>query len=371
MASDATGAIGVKPLEELAPKYVASRQFTERKWAELNAALEQAIQRRRRFHDVFEYGCSYVTGSVARDEANRHSDLDLFIMDSFAPKLDASGRALLTADGRVQLRALTSIEQAHLLSAIDEARAEVGFRTFSQGGRFLTCHAFDKMVGAIGNAEDDFTNRFTARMLLLLNSRPLVNVAAYGPARDKVVDRYWRQEPDPDKPFYPVFMLNDIRRWWGIVLLNFEYRNPPAIPGDQSTEQRKIRAERRVNNLKLRYARLLASYTPILSLLREAEEDGVRRSSLLPILEATPLERLDRLRSALTGKALSVADDIIAMYDDYLQYMDAAEPELYEKVLDPQWSEVVKARAYHFGDLVGDLLRLLGEGKRLYRYVVI
>jgi hypothetical protein len=258
-----------------------------------------------------------------------------------------------------------------LLSAIDEARAEVGLRSFSQGGRFLTCHAFDKMVDAIGNAEDDFTNRFTARMLLLLNSRPLVNQSAYGPAREKVIDRYWRQEPDPDKPFYPVFLLNDIRRWWGIVLLNFEYRNPPADSGDPPSKQRKLRAERRVNNLKLRYARLLASYTPILSLLAEAEDDGVRRSALLPILDATPLERLDRLRPVLGEQFLLLAENIIVMYDEYLQYMDATEAELYEKVLDPEWSEVVKAKAYKFGDLVGDLLRHLGEGKRLYRYVIV
>lgn len=352
---------GLTSLASLAPTYVARRHFTAVAWDKLVVAVESFQAELEPFKQVFEFGCSYVTGSVARDEANEYSDLDLFIMDSFA--VDPS-----TADDRP--RRLNSLEQAHLLSTIDQARQKVKFKEFSQGGRFLTCHAFDRMVGAIGNAEDDFTNRFTARMLLLLNSKPLVNSPAYHNAKEVVLDRYWRQQSDAEVPFYPVFLLNDIRRWWGIVLLNFEYHNPPSLTGDDSPEQLTQRAKRRLNNLKLRYARLLASYTPILGILASAEEGGIRRSRLNVILDATPLERLDTLRSQVHGESLLVTTKLIQMYDAYLKFMIGNEAELYEKVLAGDWRET-KALAYEFGDMVAQLIRLIGEGNAIYRYVIV
>lgn len=346
-------------LESLAPNFAERRRFTEVAWDRLLTAVESfQAELEEEFKHVFTIGCSYATGSMARDEANKHSDLDLFIMDC-VPALSAISGS----------RRLDSVEQAHLLSTIDRARQQVGFRRFSQGGRFLTCHAFDKMVDAIGNAEDDASNRFTARMLLMLNSRPIVNAPAYHTAREEVLARYWRQEPDPETPFYPVFLLNDIRRWWGVVLLNFEYNNPPAVRDDESDGARTRRAKRRINNLKLRYARLLASYTPILGILAFAEEGGVRRSRIGPILEATPLERLDQIRQTTSGEEQQLATEMIKMYDDYLSYMSGSEEELQEKVLAADWSRETKQLAYAFGDKVARLMHLLGEGGALYRYV--
>lgn len=352
----------ISNLMDLAPNYAARQRYTELAWDRLTAAVESFQSEMKPFEHVFQHGCCYVTGSIARDEANEYSDLDLFIMDSLP-------------DGNIEYPGMTprlnSLEQSHLLSTIDHARHKVGFRKFSQGGRFLTCHAFDKMIDAIGNAEDDFSNRFTARMLLLLNSRPLVNSEAYHRARDLVIARYWRQEPDPEVPFYPVFLLNDIRRWWGIVLLNFEYNNPPAASGDESPEGRNRRAKRRVNNLKLRYARLLASYTPILGMLAYAEEGGIRRSRINAILDATPLQRLDLIRQNVSGEASDLIHEMIEMYDDYLGYMTGPEDELHEKVLENNWSRETKQRAYAFGDKVARLMHVIGDGGALYRYVIV
>lgn len=351
----------MQSFEELAPAYVARRRFTELKWEQLLAALELfQAELEADFEHVFHLGCSYVTGSVARDEANEHSDLDLFIMDSL-PGPDTAPQ-----------RRLTSLEQAHLLSTIDRARHAVGFRPFSQGGRYLACHDFSEMANAIGGSEDDVTNRLTARMLLLLNSRPLVNEPAYTLARDVTLDRYWRQESDAEVQFHPVFLINDIRRWWSVLLLNFEFLNPPAAAGDESAEARKRRAKRRLNNLKLRYARLLAAYTPILGLLNIAEPGGIRRSRASSVLDPPPLERLEAIRTSATDtRTLRLTEELIGMYDQYLNFMSGTEVDLYDRVLAADWREEIKARAYHFGDVVKTLMQHLGEGSSVYRYVVV
>ena len=335
----------------------ARREFTALKWQELidNVDLERA--NKMDTADVFESAAAYVTGSMARDEATAGSDLDLFIIQE-----------LPTADGS-WLAPLTGPEQAHFLSAVDNCRRRADFRPFSQKGRYVSAHSFRTAVQEIGNAEDDFSNRFTARMLLLLNSRPLINEEGYDLARDLVIDTYWRQEPNPETPFFPVFLVNDIKRWWSVVLLNFEFHNPPVRASDVEEESTKRRAQRRVNNLKLRYARLLAAWTPIIEILGASNDDGLPRSGLKPILNRTPVERLKSIRT-LGGHIAPIATDILEQYDEYLGLMDATKEKLMERVLADDWS-TVKSNAYGFGRAVASLLEAVGEGKPLYRYVQI
>jgi hypothetical protein len=58
------------------------------------------------------------------------------------------------------------------------------------------------MVEEIGAVGDDYSNRFTARVLLLINSRPLVNGDQYQLAREEVLHAYWRRAESPDKEFF-------------------------------------------------------------------------------------------------------------------------------------------------------------------------
>jgi len=129
-------------------------------------------------------------------------------------------------------------------------------------------------------------------------------------------------------------------------------------------------AKRRVNNLKLRYARLLASYTPILGILAAAEDGGIRMSRVKGILDATPLERLDDLRR-LGGKPAELAASLIQQYDGYLELMSGAEAQLFDRVLQPDWSKGIKAKAYAFGDEVAELMQTIGGRSPLYRYVIV
>jgi hypothetical protein len=48
----------------------------------------------------------------------------------------------------------------------------MGFPPFSNDAQYLEIHSLNEMLDELGGAEDDFKNFFTARMLLLLESRP-------------------------------------------------------------------------------------------------------------------------------------------------------------------------------------------------------
>lgn len=338
------------------PHFRNRQRHTALMWEELERNVQ--IEKAKAPEDIFDRGCAYVTGSLARDEATMTSDLDLFIVDS------------LPLGGESWASPMTRPEEAHFLSAVDTCRRRTGFRPFSQRGRFVSTHSFMLMVQAIGNAEDDFTNRFTARMLMLLNSRPLINEQGYNDAREMIMDFYWRQQPDRHAPFLPVFLLNDIRRWWSIVLLNFEFHNPPATLAQTGENDRQRRAQRRVNNLKLRHARVMAAWTPIIGILVASEDRGITRSQLMPILNDTPVDRLLRLLD-LDISIAEKAEDVLVRYDRYLAFMDCSKEELFSKVMEDNWSDEVKPEAYEFGDSIAALLQEAGRGKLLYRYVQV
>lgn len=148
--------------------------------------------------DISDRACIYVTGSVARGEASEGSDLDLFIMDD----IDEG------------VKRLGYVETAHLVSTLDKIRLDAGFRPFSGGGTWVSTHSLQQVLRETGSPVDDAKNTFTARILLLLNSKPILNDAAYERGRTAVLDRYW-QSSDRSKSRFPIMLINDIRRWWG------------------------------------------------------------------------------------------------------------------------------------------------------------
>jgi hypothetical protein len=336
------------PLAELAPELMRRRLITARLVEALNFGLYVDPTLR-----VFNDACAYITGSIARDEAGDYSDLDLFVVD-----------CLPTAPTRVD-----RIGQAHFLTAVDEARESAGLRPFSRGGAFLEFHSFEQMADEIGGQDDDSTNRFTARLLLLLNSRPFINISAYEAAWNECLKRYWRQQDDPEEPYYPVYLTNDIRRWWHYLAVEFERNNPPQDP-TAGTAEKAAHAERRLNNLKLRYPRLLAAYTPILGMLHASTDDGISRDAAAPVLRATPVQRLEEIRRTGEADARSKAASLLHQYNEYLEFMDKPKEELLEAVMVDEWHSI-KQPAYQFGDDAWQLMRMVGEGKTLFRYCVI
>ncbi|HJY90548.1 MAG TPA: hypothetical protein VJ255_09730, partial [Candidatus Acidoferrum sp.] len=51
---------------------------------------------------------------------------------------------------------------------------ELGFPEFSGDGRYLDHHSIYEFTNTLGTEKDDVANTFTARLLLLLESKPLL-----------------------------------------------------------------------------------------------------------------------------------------------------------------------------------------------------
>ena len=106
--------------------------------------------------------CVYITGSFSRGEATIHSDLDLFIAGKGTRREPALGR-------------LTEILiKAELIEAV----RTLHIPDFSGDGEYLVHYTVGELVDTLGKREDDASNTFTARLLLLLESNPLLGESA-------------------------------------------------------------------------------------------------------------------------------------------------------------------------------------------------
>ena len=341
---------------EIPEEVTRRRIYTEDCWVQLRLYRDVAT---RTLADITERACVYVTGSLARDEAGKGSDIDLFIVD----QITDSPRAKLTA-----------VEYARLVSALDELRANARFRPFSRGGFFLKVHSFDAMVAKIGDPDDDAQNAFTARMLLLINSRSLINQAAYDDMRRRALDAYWLTAGpertsiviDAAELRFPVMLINDLLRWWGVVALNFERTHR----FDFFQGRLKPMEQRRVANLKLRYARMLAVYSVLMAISARSTEDGISRHDTEAILDMTPLERLLDLGSQRPDLARQI-ESLIHQYADYLAFMSGTEDALHAKVAEDDAWKPIKARAYTFHRDFSLLYYEIGKGKLIFDYCTI
>lgn len=327
-------------------------QLSESRWEALTKTLEID-----RTGEKWPWAAVYVTGSLARYEAYELSDLDLFIIH------------FLPTDADPEYSEPTLVDTATLVAVLDAARSLNEFEPFSDGGHYLTPHSFQQMCVGVGGPQDDATNRFTARMLLLLNSLPLINPDAYARAREEILRLYWRDHQDPGTPYLPIFLLNDLRRHWLTMCLNFEQKNPPTQVEKYGSVSG---GRRRIGNLKLRAARLLGCYTPILALLAESTDEGITRHAAEQVFLMKPLERLRRIHFKCSGEASELSGSIIELYGQYLILMRETEDELDKKLSgsDNYWKEV-KTQTTQIGDRVSELLQILGEENFLYRFIVI
>src|SRR5690606_19508850 len=122
------------------------------------AALKQEVHEKAELRNAEEL-CIYVTGSFGRGEASEFSDLDLFFVHS----------------GAAAKHPVTKIDKAILDASLIKIAEAMKFPPFSKGGEYLTVHHAQDILGALGSPEDDYRNYFTARLLLLLESKCVHN----------------------------------------------------------------------------------------------------------------------------------------------------------------------------------------------------
>jgi predicted nucleotidyltransferase len=223
----------------------------------------------RRFEDPEV--CIYATGSLAREEATQHSDLDAFFLLS----------------GHRAEKRLGRIRDVKILSAVVKAAEEASFPDFSNDGEFLRFMHIGDIIDHIGSRHEDYHNMFTARMLMILESRYLYNQDAYRRFRGNIISAYFRDFHDHSKNFRPVFLLNDILRFWRTLCINYEH----ARQWRENNSERAAKGH--LGNLKLRFSRLCICYSFIAYLLSRGAT--LSADDVTETAELTPLDRLRAL----------------------------------------------------------------------------
>jgi len=323
------------------------RQDTSKRLGQLRAKLEEADRVAK------DLACVYATGSFGREEASSHSDLDLFIV----------GRTMDPLHGHERRRALSRLDEICLKAELIEATRALRIQEFSGDGEYLVHYTVDELVKTLGHPNDDASNTFTARLLLLLESKPLLGEDVYWEAINDVITAYWGDFADHKSDFVPAFLANDILRIWRTFCVNYEART--------AKEPEEKKAKRKLKNYKLKHSRLLTCYSALAYLLavfavrRTVTPDDVRRMVTL-----TPTARLEALVEDFGGSGETVSN-LLAAYERFLTNTDAAEGELVTRFMDNTRSRQYFREANEFGDIVWQLLDVTGKGTRLHRLLLV
>ncbi len=320
--------------------------------------LRKRLQKRGWESRIAGKACVYVTGSVGRGEASAQSDLDVFIL-SGAPKLPRLDAIELEAD------------------LIKESQ-KVGFPPFSGDGQWLQVYELDDMLTLLGSREDDGKNVFTARLLMLLESQCLLGQAVYQSAIVRTIGEYWRDFDENEDRFHPVFLMNDILKYWKVLCLEYEYKNAPQRVGELTETEK---ARRRYNNYKLKHSRLLICYSAIVYLascwLRSRTASRHLIGTVTPadargMVARRPLDRLVHVCNTVNPKM--VAPTVQRIFDQYALFLETTETDrdvLIKKFKSKAYRRARREEANSFGDSMYELIYSICGDLPIFRYLVV
>ncbi len=320
------------------------RIFTENKILEIKDNLNEASNL------IADKACIYMTGSFGRGEASIYSDLDLFIVGDHDEY------------GFVKLKRLDEIIiKADLIKVTERLKIP----KFSGDGRYLVHYPANEIIEKLGKPDDDNSNTFTARLLLLLESKPLLGEDVYKKVIMKVIDSYWRDYEDHKSDFIPAFLINDILRLWRTFCINYEARI------GKNTNSEKIKAK--IKNYKLKYSRLLTCYSAIICILAiHKNNKTISSGDLAFIVNLTPTGRLEYLlKNNICISANLKIENLIKKYNDFLFTTNKPENELENEFGKPETSNFLIDEATKFGDLIFEIINLVGSGSPLHRLITV
>ncbi len=318
------------------PVFDARYEYSQRRIAEFRDALVDAVPELSKCPNL----CIYATGSFGRREAGEYSDLDLFfVVDGKREDIPNLTKTLIDAD-------------------LIRLCARLGYPEFSGDGEYLKIHTLGDLSQRIGDQDEDAENIFTARMLLFLESVPLHNDAVFNKTIAECIRQYCRDHVDHAANFKPIFLVNDISRFWKTLCLNYESARTGLKPEDKP--------KHRVKNLKLKFSRMMTCYSMLACLCDPVEGDSPEK--LGNLVAMTPLQRLTHItgKHGLTDLFGSLASE----YEWFLTITDGEKLSVRTSVTEQK--DVVFRRASQFGDLVYRLLLAVADKTRTdLRYLVV
>lgn len=294
--------------------------------------------------------CVYVTGSYGRLEAWEGSDLDVFFLDARSRDADR----------------LPWITMVRLCAGLADSIEALAFPPFTGGGEWLEVQYVDEMERALGSPRDDSINAFTARMLLLLESRPLLKDELYERLVERAIGFYFRDFDDYPADFLPVFLTNDILRFWRTLTLNYEHDRYEVrqLPDE---EQQRAKASSALKNYKLKFSRLTTCFSMVANLA--AIGPPVTLDQVMRLTQATPLERLEAL-SATSDEAGRLVQEIGESYAAFLRQVQRPKDELLDELGPREHRRQLLADASSYGELIYRLLRGVAAEDRIRHLIV-
>lgn len=294
--------------------------------------------------------CVYATGSFGRLEATPASDLDLFIVS----RPDAAGG-----------KALSLLDEICIKADLIESIRKLKIPDFDGDGKYLRHHKVSEFIGNLGRPKDDVDNTLTGRLLLFLESRPLLGEDVYNGVIQDVVAAYWRDYKDHKNDFVPAYLVNDILRLWRTFCVNYEAKT------ERDPEEQKVQGK--IKNYKLKYSRMLTCYSALLYLVAVFVKcNTVAPEDAILMTQMTPTERLEWL---LTQDHCSPAHGTVKkLLDEYERFLVSTNKELcdLEKVFaSKEASTSYIGAGYKFGDLMFEAMSEIGANNRLLRLIAV
>lgn len=324
-------------------EYLKSRKdFSVRRMHDLKSEIESDPE----FQPADEL-CIYITGSFGRKEAHADSDLDLFFVQR----------------GEKKENKISYVEKALMDASVIRSCRKLKFPEFTKGGIYLEVHYLKDILNVLGSPDDDHLNYFTARMLLILESIPICNDNVYDDSVSDIILTYYRDYHEHENNFKPVFLLNDIHRYWRTMCLNYEHiRNRKMNMSDKEKNKSHLK------NLKLKFSRLLTCYSMIISIM--SLPGSVGHDDIKSLVYKSPMERLWGIVQA-RKELRSLVEGIVGDYAWFLEKTGVNEERALEWISDRGRRDEAFERGREFGRKIHSLVTQAPSDKDLLRYLIV
>lgn len=295
--------------------------------------------------------CIYATGSYGRLEAWEESDADLFFLFGG-----------LSANDK-----LSDIKFIEIAAALISIARSMGFPEFSGDGEYLNVHNVADMDRVLGSPADDSINAFTARMLLILESRPVYNQEVYDRLLKTVIGFYFEDFEDHPEDFLPNFLTNDILRFWRTLTLNYEEKRRKIRRIEDLDELAEKKSTSALRNYKLKFSRMSTCFSMISSLAASPVPVSIDR--VIELCAMSPKERFGQLRDSGT-RAAELVDQLDQLYEEFLEFVQRPKAELHVEVSDPEERKRLEIHGSKYGEAIFQLINETVDEERM-RYLVI
>lgn len=306
-----------------------------RRQEEADARLAEVRDRLKDGEDVFrdKEVTIYVAGSLGRGDIGQLSDLDLFLITT---RQDSDRKWL---------------DDLEILAHVLKTNNCLRYDRFSNDGKYLKVYSLDKCLKVLGAPEDDIENLFTARMLLLLESRWVYNQGLYEDVVNQILKHYFRDSQSKDT-FRPLFLLNDLLRYWRTLCLNYELtRNNPGRPW-------------RKKNINLKFSRMLTVFGTVLPIITKQIYDiGTAHK----FVKLSPHSRFALGLESLNDRTLN--QKYSDFLDDYEKFLHSKEAMKDNQKIPETEGRNLDAAITRFSDFIYSALT--HERAELKRYLVL